>query len=179
MRTIPIVLLALAAAGCTTYPDYWPGVGQRDAEGNPVLVRMTAQQWSETGPQQPVRLTIPTIVQMARQGMPDDEIVRRYYQTGTRMQLTDAHQADLRRNGVDQRVIDYILSAERDAHLIDAITAQADQDARTRMAMEFAYSYGWGSGRYWPNGGPSVYPYSGYAWYPGGSGWYGGIGLGF
>lgn len=179
MRSIPIVLLALAAAGCTTYPDYRPGVGQRDAEGNPVLVRMTAQQWSETGPQQPVRLTIPTIVQMARQGMPDDEIVRRYYQTGTRMLLTDSHQADLRRNGVDQRVIDYILSAEQDAQRIDAITAQADQDARTRMAMEFAYAYGWGSGRYWPYGGPSVYPYGGYAWFPGGSGWYGGIRLGF
>ena len=44
MRTVPIVLLALAAAGCTTYPDYKPGVGQRDAEGNQVLARMTAQQ---------------------------------------------------------------------------------------------------------------------------------------
>ena len=124
-----------------------------------------------------MRLTIPTIVQIARQGVPDEEIIRRYYQTGTRMQLTDAQQAGLRRDGVDQRVIDYILSAEQDAQRIDAITAQADQDARTRMGMEFAYYYGWGSGWYGPYGGPSIYPYGGYAWYPGRSGWYGGIGF--
>jgi hypothetical protein len=72
MRTIPIVLLVLAAAGCTTYLDYRPGVGQRDAAGNPVLARMSSQQWSSTGPQLPVRLTIPTIVQMAWQGVPDE-----------------------------------------------------------------------------------------------------------
>jgi hypothetical protein len=181
MRTIPIVLLALAAAGCTTYPDFRPGVGQRDAAGNPILARMSSQQWSATEPQLPVRLTIPTIVQMARQGVPDEEIIRRYYQTGTQMPLTDAQQADLRRNGVDQRVIDYILSAAQDAKRIDAITAQADQDARTRMAMELAYyyDYGWGSGWYGPSGGPSLFPYGGYAWYPGGRGWYGGVGIGF
>jgi hypothetical protein len=179
MRTIPMVLLALAVTGCTTYPDYRPGVGQRDAEGNPLLARMSSQQWSATGPQLPVRLTMPTVVRMTQQGVPVEEIIRRYYQTGTRMQLTDAQQAELRRSGVDQRVIDYILSAEQDAKRIDAITAQADQDARTRMAMEFAYHYGWGSGWYGPYGGPSIYPYGGYAWYPGGSGWYGGIGLGF
>ena len=45
------------------------------------------------------------------------------------------------------------------------------------MAMEFVYCYGWGSGWYGPNGGPSIYPYGGYIWYPGGSGWYGGIGF--
>jgi hypothetical protein len=126
-----------------------------------------------------MRLTIPTIAQMARQGVPSEEIIGRYYQTGTRIQLTEAQQADLRRNGVGQRVIDYILSAEQDAKRIDAITAQADQDARTRMATEFAYSDGWGSGWYGPYGGPRVYPYGGYAWYPRGSGWYGGIGIGF
>lgn len=179
MRPILILVLALAAAGCTTYPDYRPGVGQRDAEGNPALARMTPQQWAGTRPQLPVRLTIPAIVRMAQQGVPDEEIIRWYYQTGTRLQLTDAQQADLRRNGVDQRVIDYILSAEQDARRIDAITAQADQDARTRMAMEFAYYYGWGPGWYGPYGGPGLYPYAGYTWYPGGSGWYGGIGIGF
>jgi hypothetical protein len=181
MRIIPVALLALATAGCATTPDGMPGVGKRDPDGNPVLARMTPQQWSQAGPQAPVRLTIPTIVRMARQGVSDEEIIRRYYQTGTRLQLTDAQQAELRREGVDQRVIDYILSAAQDAIRIDAITAQADQDARTRMAMEFAYYYGfgWGPGWYAPGWSPRVYPYGGYAWYRGGSGWYGGIGIGF
>lgn len=179
MRSTLILVLAVAAAGCTAYPGYRPGVGQRDTEGSPALARMTPQQWAEARPQLPVRLTIPAIVRMAQQGVPDEEIIRWYYQTGTRLQLTDAQQADLRRNRVDQRVIDYILSAEQDARRIDAITTQADQDARTRMAMEFAYYYGWGPGWYGPYGGPGLHPYAGYAWYPGDGGWYGGIGIGF
>ena len=45
--------------------------------------------------------------------------------------------------------------------------------------MEFAYYNGWGPGWYGPYGSPGLYPYAGYSWYPGGSGWYGGIGIGF
>ncbi len=179
MRALPSLALALTIAGCTTYPDYRPGVGKRDAERNPALARMTPQQWAEARPQLAVRLTIPTITRMAEQGVPGEEIIRRYYQTGTRIQLSDAQQAELRRGGVDQEVVDYILSAEQDARGIDAITAQADQDARTRAAMEFTYFYGWGPGWYGPCCGPRLYPFGGYAWYPRGSGWYGGIGVGF
>ena len=182
MRIMFLVLVAaVALPGCATSPDGRPRVGQRDAEGNPVMARMSPQQWTDLGPLAPVRLTVPTIVRMAKEGMADEEIIRRYYQTGTRLQLTDAQQTELRRGGVDQRVIDYILSAEQDAQRIDAITAQADQDARMRMAMEFACYYGcdWGPGWYSPYWGPRLRPFGGYAWYPGGSGWYGGIGIGF
>jgi hypothetical protein len=35
-------------------------------------------------------LTLPAIVRMAQQGVPDEEIIRWYYQSGTRLQLTDA-----------------------------------------------------------------------------------------
>ena len=142
---------------------------------------MTPQQWARVVPQAPVRLTIPTIVRLAQEVVAAEEIIWRYYQTGTRLQLTDAQQAELRRAGVDRRVIDYILSAEQDAQRIDAITAQADQDARTRMAMVSACFYvcGWGPGWHTPYWGPRFHPFGGYAWLPDGSVWYGGIGIGF
>jgi hypothetical protein len=176
MRNAVIGFIALTIAGCATPP----GVGQRDADGSPLLARLTPAEWAQIGPQAPVRLSVPTLVALSRQGVAPDDIIRRYYQTGTRMKLTDEQLAALRREGVDQRVLDYIASAEQDAARIDAITAQADEAARERLAYDRAlYATWWGGypyGGYW---GPRVHPYAGYGWGPGGSGWYGGIGLGF
>ena len=74
-----------------------------------------------------------------------DQIIRRYYQTGTRLKLTEAQLAALREEGVDQRVLDYIASAEQDAARTDAITAQADQAAQARLAYDRAmYATWWG-----------------------------------
>jgi hypothetical protein len=172
MRSAAIVIVALAIAGCATPP----GVGQRDASGSPVLERLTPAEWAQIGPQAPVRLSIPTLVAMSKQGALPDEIIKRYYQTGTRFKLTDGQLAALRTEGVDQRVLDYIASAEQDATRIDAITAQADQAAQARLAYERLLYASWWGGWGW---GPGVYPYAGYGWGPGGSGWYGGIGIGF
>src|SRR5262245_35108077 len=173
MRNVVLAVAALAIAGCATSP----GVGQRDAAGNPVLERLSAAQWAQIGPQAPVRLSVPTLIALSQQGVPPDETIRRYYQTGTRMKLTDAQLASLRKEGVDQRVLDYIASAEQDAERIDAITAQADQAAHARLAYDRAlYASWWGGWGYW---GPGVYPYVGYGWTRAGSGWYGGVGLGF
>jgi hypothetical protein len=169
-------LSVLAIAGCATTP----GVGQRDAAGNPLLARLTPAEWAQIGPQAPVRVSVETLVALSRQGVDPDEIIRRLYQTGTRFKLTDAQLAGLRKEGVDQRVLDYIASAEQDAARIDAITAQADQAAQARLAYDRALYASWWSGYpyagYWR---PGLYPYAGYGWGRGGSGWYGGIGLGF
>jgi hypothetical protein len=63
---------------------------------------------------------------------------------------------------------------------IDAITAQADQAAQARLAYDRAlYATWWGGYPYAGYWGLGVYPYAGYGWGRGGSGWYGGIGLGF
>jgi len=177
MRNRAVIGLALLAiAGCATQP----GVGQRDAAGNPVLERLTPAEWSQIGPQAPVRLSVPTIVAMSQQGVPPDEIIRRYYQTGTRLRLSGAQLAGLRMDGVDQRVLDYIASAEQDAARIDAITAQADQAAQARLAYDRAlYAGWWGGYGYWGPWGPALFPSAGYGWGPRGSGWYGGIGVGF
>ena len=176
MRNIVLVLAVAAIAGCASQP----GVGQRDAAGNPVLERLTPAEWSQIGPQAPVRLSVPTIVAMSQQGVPPDEIIRRYYQTGTRLKLSGAQLAGLRKDGVDQRVLDYIASAEQDAARIDAITAQADQAAQARLAYDRAlYAGWWGGYGYWGPWGPGFFPSAGYGWGPRGSGWYGGIGVGF
>ena len=176
---IPFAVLGfsvLAIAGCATTP----GVGQRDAAGNPLLARLTPAEWAQIGPQAPVRLSVETLVALSRQGVDPDEIIRRYYQTGTRLKLSDAQLAGLRKEGVDQRVLDYIASAEQDAARIDAITAQADQAAQARLAYERAlYASWWGGYPYAAYWRPGLYPYAGYGWDRGGSGWYGGIGLGF
>jgi hypothetical protein len=176
MRNLIIGAALLAVAGCATQP----GVGQRDAAGNPLLARLTPAEWVQIQPQAPVRLSVPTLVALSKQGVPPDEIIGRYYQTGTRMKLGDAELAALRKEGVDQRVLDYIASAEQDAARIDAITAQADQAAQARLAYERAlYAAWWGPGWGWGHWGPGVFPYAGYAWGRGGSGWYGGVGIGF
>ncbi len=176
MRHHAIFLAAFMASGCATQP----GIGQRDANGSPVLERLTPAQWAQIGPQAPIRLSIPAIVALSKQGVSADEIIRRYYQTGTRLELTDAQRAALRQDGIDQRVLDYIASTGQDAAQTDAITARADQDARARLAFDRALYAGWWGG-YSCAGcrGPGFFPYAGYGWGPRGSGWYGGVGLGF
>ena len=177
MRNAVIAFALLAISGCATSP----GVGQRDAAGNPLLARLTPAEWAQIGSEAPVRLSVATLVALSQQGVSPDQIIRRYYQTGTRLKLTEAQLAALRKEGVDQRVLDYIASAEQDAARTDAITAQADQAAQARLAYDRAvYATWWGGypdyAGYW---GARVYPYAGYGWGRGGSGWYGGIALGF
>jgi hypothetical protein len=176
MRSAVIALTVLTISGCATSP----GVGQRDAAGNPLLARLTPAERAQIGPEAPVRLSVETLVALSQQGVSPDQIIRRYFQTGTRLKLTEAQLAALRKEGVDQRVLDYIASAEQDAARTDAIAAQADQAAQVRLAYDRAlYAAWWGGYPYAGYWGPGVYPYAGYGWGRGGSGWYGGIGLGF
>jgi hypothetical protein len=176
MRNAFIAVTVLVLAGCATPP----GVGKRDTAGNPVVERLTPEQWTQITPQAPVRISVATLVALSRQGASPDAIINRYYQTGTRLTLTHDQLAGLRKEGVDQRVLDYIASAEQDAARIDAITAEADQAARERVAYERAvHAAWWGPGWGWGSWRPGVFPYAGYGWGPRGSGWYGGIGLGF
>jgi hypothetical protein len=175
MRMTAILLLALAAAGCATGPQ----VGQRNELGNPNLERMSAEQWYAVTPQAPVRLSRQTIVDLSARGEAPAAIIDRYYQTGSRLQASPAELADMRRQGVSQQVLDYIASNEQDARRVDAASAQADRDGRERERWLRTCCSGWG-GWYGPGWWrPGLYPYGGYAWFPGGSGWYGGVGIGF
>jgi hypothetical protein len=176
-------LLVSAGVGCASTPS----VSQRDAIGNPRLERLTPQELARLGPAALVKLSAEDLVRLTRQGASPDEIIDRYYRSGSRLKLDAEQIAELGRRGVDQRVLDYVVSQEREAEKIDAITAQADREAEARARAEEVYRYyryydpygGWDAFSYPYYYGPRVYPYLGYGWSRGGSGWYGGVGIGF
>ena len=183
MRKTLIALLALAVAGCATSPS----VSQRDAIGNPRLERLTPQELAKLGTAAPVKLSPEDLVRLTHRGASPDEIIDRFYQSGSRLKLGDGQIAELRRRGVDQRVVEYVVSHEREAEKIDAITAQADREAQAHARAERVYRHyryydpyvGWDPFSYPYYSGPRVYPYLGYGWSRWGSGWYGGFSIGF
>jgi hypothetical protein len=134
--------------------------------------RLSPQELTTLGPAEPRRMSIDEIVTLSKQGVAPDEIIRRYVQTGTRLRLTPQQETDMRGRGVAPMVLDHIASHEIEARRTDRITADVDRAAATRPQVIYpGYSR--------PYYSPRVAPYGGYGWYPGGSGWYGGIGLGF
>ena len=176
-----LAVLVVSALGCAT------PVGQRDPIGNPRLERITSQELATVGPAGSARLSADDLVRLTQQGVSPDQIIDRFYRSGSRLKLTGVQIADLRHRGIDQRVIDYVVSHEREAEKIDAITGQADREAQARARAERVYRhdryydpyldpYPYSYPYYW---GPQSYPYLGYRWSGRGSGWYGGVGIGF
>lgn len=172
-RRLPLVfgLLAAAAlsAGCAGTSI------QRDAQGNPLVQRADPQ--SMAGPTERRPLSAEDLVALSRQGIAPDEINRRYAQSGARLRLSPQQGAELRQRGVDQRVIDHVLTHEIEAQRTDRITAEVDQAQRSQPRV-ITRSSPWGPAwnSYWS---PRFAPYGGYGWWPGRSGWYGGVGIGF
>lgn len=172
MRSLFFAAALLATvAGCATPP----GVGRRDAQGNPVLSRLPPEELARAARAAPVPLTRDAIVRMS-QYTPPELVIRQYVESGTRLPLTPEQGAEMRGQGVDPLVVDFILAAEVEAQRVDRITAQADRESAARAAWDRSWYH---SGWYGAYGWPRVYPYGGYAWYPRGSGWYGGVGIGF
>ncbi len=173
---IALLLLAAAALGGCAAP-----AAQRDPTGNPRLERLSPDVLASLGPAAPARLSLEEVVGMSRAGTPPEAIIERLFQTGSRFNLSDADRASLRSRGVSEQVIAYIDSHEREAQRIDAATRQADAEAQARRqrdafvrAPAYRDPYWWG-----PGWGPRVHPYAGYGWGPWGSGWRGGVGIGF
>lgn len=173
-----VAMLVVSASGCAT------PVGQRDPIGNPRLERITSQELATVGPAAPARLSADDLIRLTQQGVSPDQIIDRFYRSGSRLKLTGVQLTDLPHRGVDQRVIDYVVSHEREAEKIDAITGQADREAQARARVERVYRdsapywgpYPYSTPYYW---GPQVYPYLGYGWSRQGSGWSGGVAIGF
>jgi hypothetical protein len=175
MRHAALLLAAATLAGCAA------PAAQRDAVGNPRLERLSPDVLATLGPAEPARLSLEEVVGMSRAGTPPEAIIERLFQTGARFQLTDADRTSLRNRGVAEQVIGFIDSHEREAQRIDAATRQADAEAQARRSRDaivrapvYRDPYWWG-----PGWGPRVHPYAGYSWGPWGSGWRGGIGIGF
>ena len=58
----------------------------------------------------PPPLTIPDIVERTRSGVPDQEIIREIDETGTVLYLRTAEITELREKGVNERVIDHLIT---------------------------------------------------------------------
>ncbi len=172
MQPLIPALCAALLAGCASAPP-----AARDAAGNPRLERLAPEQLAALGPAAPARLSLEEIVGMSRAGTPADAIIDRIWQTGSRFALSDADRASLRSRGVSEAVIAFIDSHEREAQRIDALTRQADADAQARLRQDALVRAPVHRDPYW--WGPRVYPYLGYGWGPWGSGWRGGVGIGF
>jgi len=166
----------MTLTGCATT------LSDRDAVGNPRIDRITAAEMARLGPARPAKLSADDLVRLSEARLSPEQIIDRYYQSGSRLKLTDTQLVDLRRRGVDPRVLDYVVQAEQEAEKVDAITAQADREANERARRESWFGDGyynpWG-GPYPSYWGPSVYPYFGFGWNRWGSGWFGGFGIGF
>lgn len=173
MRSISLTLLLLAAlvAGCASTSK------ERDAMGNPRTERLSPEDLARATPQRPRPMTVEDIVRLSRT-TPPEELIKQYYQSGTRMQLSQAQVDDMRKRGVDPRVIDHIITAEAEAQKIDRITNEVDRERAIRQQQDTYYrrGYGYPPSYYY---GPRVSPYFGYGWGPHGSGWSTGIGIGF
>jgi hypothetical protein len=172
MRLLVLALCLAVLGGCAATP-----AATRDAAGNPRLERLSPEQLAALGPAAPGRLSLEEIVGMSRAGTPPEVIIDRIWQTGSRFALSDADRASLRSRGVSETVIAFIDSHEREAQRTDALTRQADEDAQARRQQEASVRPPGYRDPYW--WGPRVYPYLGYGWGPWGSGWRGGVGIGF
>lgn len=95
--------------------------------------------------------TLDEIVQMSKQGVAPEEIIRRLKETGAVYELSGSKLAALREAGVSDKVLDYLQQT-----YVDAV--------RYEEWLRAQDWYWWGS-PYWP--GPyRRYPHYGYPWVP-------------
>ena len=175
---LSVVAVMLGTIGCAQ-------VGQRDAAGNPALLRAAPDQLAAGASQAPSRLSAEDIVSLSRQGESTEQIMARYRASGTRLRINPVLAASLRERGVDARTVAAINDAEQEAERTDRVSAQVDRETAASIRAEQARptvvtpSYGyapWGYNGYYS---PRVSPYMGYGWGPWRRGWHGGIGIGF
>jgi hypothetical protein len=167
-------------AGCAS------AIGQRDSVGNPRLERLSPAGAERIQSSPRVQFLAEDLARLSRDGLSADQIIDRYQHSGARLKLTPAQLADLRQRGVDQRVLDHIVQREREAEKVDALTREADRDAaardraeRARRYYDYDYRYRDPSMEPYPYWSPRLYPHVGYGWRRWGSGWHGGVTIGF
>ncbi len=167
MRSLAAAVAAVAlVAGCTSVPI-----------NNPRIERLPPGELAQIPPSRAPQLSLDEIVAMSRDGMPPQAINDRIYASATRLKLTDADRQRLLAAGVSEQVITYIDSYYLEAQRTDALTREAEAQQQARAARK-AFEQTYGAYPY-PYYGPRIYPYGGYGWSNWGSGWYGGVGIGF
>jgi hypothetical protein len=128
-RPATTIAAMLMLAGCAATPANSPGRVERLGEAAEVRATATAQP-----------LSLADIAALGRAGTPPEQIVERIRSTGTRHALTASQVVDLRLQGVDLRVLDHLIEAERQAVWADAAgeLAKRDQACAAKLQAEQA-----------------------------------------
>ena len=162
LLTLAILSLLLGACASTT-----PRTGE--------VQRMTPEDIAKIRPVAKPTIPLDEIVALSQANTAPDAIIARLAATSTLYALTPSQIVVLARNGVDQKVIDYMVDAQEKARQATLITQLADRDAAAaaqlarerehRLALQrrqdhwnwgFAYGPwgpgfggGWGRGHYY------------------------------
>jgi hypothetical protein len=108
------------------------------------VVMLTAGGCAMYGMQQPKPVTVDQVLQMGRQGMSADEVVRQMKASGTVYRLKASQLAELKAQGVPDAVIDYMQQT-----YLDAVREDARYDDWRYWTMNDDYWYG-GAPYGWP-----------------------------
>ena len=160
LLTAPILLLAACAS---------PGPSA------PAVQRLSPEELARLAPTPNPTVSLEEIMARSKVGTAPEALIKRLADTGTIHVLTPAQIVELSRQGVDQKVIDYLVHAQEKARQATLITQLADRDAQAaaqlarererRRALQMqqdswhwgfgygpwgpSYGIGWGRGYYY------------------------------
>ena len=120
-----VVAVALLLAACASGGPP-PGSVQRISPEELARIRPVAK---------PV-VGLEEIIARSKTGATPDAIIARLAETGTVHVLTSAQIVELSRQGVDQKVLDYLAETQEKARQASLITQLADRDAQAAAALE-------------------------------------------
>ena len=150
LMTLFTLTVLLVLGGCAATPP------------NGQLTRLTPEDLARLTPPPNPRLPQSEVIALSRSATPPDAIIKKLQDTGTFYNLNAQQIVDLSRQGVDQRVIDHLVSAQERARQATLLTELADRDAKAardlerernrRRALQHQYGpqpFGYGLGATW------------------------------
>ncbi len=157
----------LLATGCAT-------------EGQQATIeRITPEQLAKLLPQPVANLSLDEIVNLSRQGVNTDEIIKKINTSNSRYELTPTQTLALSKRGVDAKVLDYIHNSNEAAKqnaVADEINkrekakAEAQQQLRQQQELEHR-TYDGFYDPFWPGNGFYPYGFGPYGYAPYGFGY--------
>ncbi len=160
-----IVMSMLILSACASTP-------QREPE----IQRISAEELDKLLPPPVAALSLDEIVQLSKQGMRAEEIIKKIQESKSQYVLTASQYLDLNKQGVPSQVLDYIQTAHEQMlkeSFADELNKREQAKAKEQEKLKkelllrrnFYYDPFWGPGPYWR------YPY-GPGFYGPGSGFY-------
>ena len=123
---IPLILAATLAVlgGCASF------------DNNGQVTRLTPEDLARLTPPPNPKVPLSEVIALSRADTPPDVVIKKLQDTGTFYNLNAQQIVDLSKQGVDQRVIDHLVSAQEKARQATLLTELADRDAKAAQAVE-------------------------------------------